>query len=406
MALSLTCAKILDPEVPNKINLFTPQKRYATAAEIIWNSETSDNFAAYIVYYDTNPGVSESSIFATSTIYKNDTSFILSGLEENTTYYVKVFAYNSTTHRKSNEISFSTQSCTCGVFSGEKQDGMVLIPAGCYISKDSTVASLTHDYFMDTTEVTEVEWNSVMCALGTDTTEFSTKEWNYILGKTNSTTTKPMVSISFFQMILFCNGKSKQNGNDTSYLYTTMVIDTTNFAIAYFVDLQCDFKSDGFRLPTEDEWEYAYRAGDWKEYYWGREGNTSPDFPYDKTYPVTEEDNIETSEYVWWKHNNTPYGTKEVGLKKSNAWYLYDMAGNAKEFIWDLWAPDRDKRRIDHSGPPLGPASTDLHVVRGGSFIDDGKKPVFTAWWRDDTNIASLGSDILGFRTVRTLGKR
>ncbi len=402
IALSVTCVKVLDPEIPGTITLFAPQQLYATAAEIVWSRVTSDNFSGYIVYYDTLPGVSDSSNYATLTIYKNDTSFILSGLEENTTYYVKVFAYNSTAYRESNEIIFSTQSCTCGVFTGDQQDGMALIPAGCFISRDSSVAALTHDYFMDTTEVTEVEWNRVMSTLGTDTSEFSEKEWNYILGKNTSTAITPKVDISWYQIILFCNEKSKQKGKDTCFIYTAMVIDTDATAIAYFADLQCSFVAEGFRLPTEDEWEYAYRTGQQTEYYWGRDGNTSPDFPYDKTYPVSEEDKEEMSEYVWWKYNNNPNGPKEIVRKKDNAWHLYDMAGNVKEFVWDLWSPTRDKNRIDYTGPPMGPSSTTLHIVRGGSFLDDGNRPVFTAWWRDDTSFPDMGSYNNGFRTVRT----
>ena len=84
----VNCADLLYSELPNEVTLYSPSKIYASAVALRWNKATSENFASYKVYYDTKPGVSDSSILATSIFYKNDTTYILSGLNENTTYSV------------------------------------------------------------------------------------------------------------------------------------------------------------------------------------------------------------------------------------------------------------------------------------------------------------------------------
>jgi len=104
-----------------------------------------------------------------------------------------------------------------------------------------------------------------------------------------------------------------------------------------------------------------------------------------------------------WSHNNDPNGPKEVGLKKPNAWYLYDMAGNIEEFVWDLYSEKRDMSRIDFRGPEMGPQSSDLHMLRGGFYNDISKKPTnLTAWWRYSSYFPEMDDDAIGFRTVAT----
>ena len=400
----VNCADRLYSELPDEVTLYSPGKIYASAVALRWNKATSGNFASYKVYYDTKPGVSDSSILAISIFYKNDTTYLLNSLNENTTYYVKVFVYNSVSFSESKEISFTTVPCNCGIFTGEKQNGMILIPAGCFIGKENSIAAISYDYYMDTTEVTQVEWNSIMTSASIiDTAEIPLDKWDYILNVDTSTSQMPKAEVSWFQMIVYCNEKSKKNNKDTCYTYTSIKIDTTRYKISDITSLECNFSENGFRLPTEDEWEYAYRAGGWEEFYWGKDGGTLIDYPYTTTYPETKEDSMEISGYAWWGYNNDPAGIKEVAQKKPSRWRLYDIVGNVEEALWDIASGEkREKSRIDYTGSKLGPQTAHRAIIRGGSYRT-GKPYSLTAWWRSfSIEFGNVDNENVGFRIVST----
>ena len=133
-----------------------------------------------------------------------------------------------------------------------------------------------------------------------------------------------------------------------------------------------------FRLPSEAEWEYAYRAGTTTRFYWG------DDLDY-----------TEIDKYAWYQDNSS-YSTHDVGLKVPNAWGLYDMAGNVYEWCEDIWhynyvgAPEDGSARVNS---PRG----STRLLRGGSWGDDAH--ISRAAHRSTTNTDSIDF-ILGFRVV------
>ncbi len=132
-----------------------------------------------------------------------------------------------------------------------------------------------------------------------------------------------------------------------------------------------------YRLPSEAEWEYAYRAGTSTRFYWGQ-------------------DAAETAidRYAWY---TTIAGgdTHPVGLKRPNTWGLYDMSGNVWEWVQDWYG-------AYPAGPitdPQGPAMGNEGIVRGGSFLSF---PYQCRAAHRFTHPADTPSLQMGFRVLRT----
>jgi len=105
-------------------------------------------------------------------------------------------------------------------------------------------------------------------------------------------------------------------------------------------------ESQGKRLPTEAEWEYAARAGTTTRYYWGNDAS-------------------EAGRYAWYA-GNSGSTTHPVGQKEPNAWGLYDMAGNVWQWTADWYAKDYYGSSPERN--PKGPGSGSYRVDRGGSW--------------------------------------
>lgn len=110
--------------------------------------------------------------------------------------------------------------------------------------------------------------------------------------------------------------------------------------------VHCEFKKNGYRLPTEAEWEYAARGG-----------------RYSKNFKYAGSDNLD--EVAWYAKNSNRM-THPKGQKKENELGLYDMCGNVFEWCWD-WYGKYDSTYLDH---PTGAIKGKKKVVRGNCWVN------------------------------------
>jgi formylglycine-generating enzyme len=246
---------------------------------------------------------------------------------------------------------------------------MALIPAGTFRMGNSTdhpdgdanekpvhEVTITRPFLMGRTEVTQALYEAVMGS-----------KPGYFNGPN-----LPVERVSWYDAVEFCNTLSRREGLDTCY--------SGNGA-----SIVCDFMANGYRLPTEAEWEYACRAGTGTDFHTGNMmySNTSP------LDPALDE--------AGWYGGNSGSATHPVGKKNPNAYGLYDMHGNVWEWCWDGY-------EIDYNAPgpavdPRGPTTRNRVVGRGGSWCYPA------SYCRSASRVCdALDSRDLnfGFRLVRT----
>jgi formylglycine-generating enzyme required for sulfatase activity len=246
--------------------------------------------------------------------------------------------------------------------------GMIFIQGGTF-QMGSTAERPVHtvsvsDFYMSKYEVTQKLYDDVK---GTNPSYFTGDNL-------------PVELVSWYDAVEFCNALSEKEGLTPVYTIDKSRIDPNNES--QYDDFKWiviwDHAADGYRLPTEAEWEYAAGGGSSNRTIWAG----------------TDSENS-LSNYVWYSSNSVGK-THPVSTKEFNSLGLYDMSGNVWEWCWDWYSPSY--YYYSPLNNPAGPTSGSDRVLRGGGWGSNATNCRVTGRFGYDPSYWSYS---IGFRLVR-----
>jgi len=230
----------------------------------------------------------------------------------------------------------------------DKIDRMVLVPGGTFTMGDTRGEGRSNElpthrvtinpFFMNEYEVTQSEWENVM---GVNPALDYGEGGNY-----------PVYNVSWYSILKYCNRRSRIERLTPVYSIAGSTnpadwgtVPTSNNSVWNAVI--CNWNANGYRLPTEAEWEHAARGA-----------SNEPDYRYSGS--------DEIAVVGWYEKNTELFGSKSkpVGIKARNDLGIYDLSGNVWELCWD-WYNDSCYDSNPQNNPK-GPETGSLRVLRGG----------------------------------------
>ncbi len=369
-----------DPTPPNPPSTPTPASgqtdEIAFSEQLSWYSHDSNpaDSLRYTVYFDSvNPPKKQIAhdLSASSVTVKS--------LALGKTYYWQVVVTDGISSVPGDVWNFVTYKCMTTT-------AMKLIPAGTYLMGDTSTIVLStlgdagpahlvtlSSFRIDSTDVTQGDYASL---LGQDpSTLFATRE--------------PVEHETWFDAVLYCNARSRYFGYDTVYSYTS-ITGTPGNGCTNLGNLTIDYAKNGYRLPTEAEWEYACRAGTTTDFYWGT------NYP-----PMNLNDSTLYAENVMCNFVSSDILGGLVATLAPNKWGLYDMEGNVYQWCNDWYDAYDSTAQTNPQGPSTSPTSTRLTRGVGREYYTDIFIYAVSAARTPFSPVTQV--DNLGFRCVQSV---
>ena len=354
---------------------------YSSELKVIilnWKKPVDSDFDHVEIVYTTNDGKVDS--VKSDVIAESSENKTFSDIDGAKAYYTYYIASVDRLGNKSNEVKYKV---SVNKTVNNVPEGFVKIPAASIAGTESWTPSSSvfvsgrkleiASFYMSDHPVTRGEYKTLM---GKDPSYASAydKDGNKLTGD-DAVKNNPVNYISWYDALVYCNTRSINEGLTPCYEIDGKTdpkdwgsVPSSNNST--WNAATCDFTADGYRLPTEAEWEWAARGGE--------------------SYEYAGSDTID--EVAWYTSNTNDTGTRDVKTKKANGYGLYDMSGNVWEWCWDWYGS------ISGDTASSGPASGSGRCPRGGSWYHNASYARVASRNHCSPNICDID---YGFRLVR-----
>lgn len=348
-----------------------------------WTEPGDSDYDHVDISFTSNDGTSDSTASDAESFAKGTTNNTFPGIDGAKAYYTYTFI---TCDELGNKGADYTYKVSVNTTLRKIPDGFVKVSGTRITGNESWTPSskvfvsgrsLTiPDLYVCDHEVTRGEYKAIM---GRDpsTAPAYNKVGQQLTG--NAVLNNPVNRVNWYEALVYCNKLSIKEGLTPCYtIYNSTDPDTWG-SIPTSNDstwnaAACNFKADGYRLPTEAEWEWLARGGE--------------------NYTYAGSNTVE--DVAWYTSNTKDTGSRGVKTKKANAYGIYDMSGNVSEWCWDWYGS------ISSSTGASGASSGDGRVVRGGSWFYSAYYCEVAVRNDNNNNNPDYRSKYYGFRLVRS----